>query len=97
MEEKKAKEELEKEKSCANALALNINRLKKILLEKEVAITTAGKLIEDLWVKKMEVARSFQRVKKANTDLVGENTSLYEHIRGEYLYLDLSFWSICPL
>ena len=49
-EERKAKQELEKEKSCANALAIDVDQLKKTLLEKEGAVTAAGKLIEDLQV-----------------------------------------------
>ena len=50
--------------------------------EKDEAILGSGKLIEDLWVEKTELAHSYKKIKRANTDLVGENTAL-EKIRGK--------------
>jgi len=74
--EKKAHEELEKEKTHSHALADDVDHLKKVLQEKEEAIILLGKLIEDLRVEKTEVARSVKEIEKENTDLVGENTTL---------------------
>jgi len=96
-EEKKAKEELKKERRCSHALANDVDRLKKILQEREGAITMLGKVIEDLRVKKTEMAHSFKKVEKANTDLIGKNTSLHECIHGECLSLVLSLRRICSL
>ncbi|XP_021321306.1 putative uncharacterized protein DDB_G0271606 [Sorghum bicolor] len=39
-------------------------------------------MIEDLRVKKTELARSYKEIERANTDLVGENTTLEEKIHG---------------
>ena len=89
--EKKANEELEKEKTRSHALADDVDHLKKVLQEKEEAIILSGNLIEDLRVEKTEVARSVKEIEKENTDLVGENTTLQESIRGECLFLTLVF------
>jgi len=37
------------------------------------------------------MAREFWRIEKANTDLVGENTSLHERICGEFLFFGFIF------
>ena len=87
--EKKACEELEKEKTHSHSLCDDVERLKKVIQEKEEAILLLGKLIEDLWFKKTEVVRSFKKIEKDNTDLVGENTTLYEHVCGKCLFFML--------
>ena len=46
--EKKAREELEKEKTRSRSLADDVDRLKKVLQDKEEAILLSRKLIEDL-------------------------------------------------
>jgi hypothetical protein len=92
--EKKVHEDLEVEQACSRNLSDDINRLKKALQEKEDAILLLGKLIEDLRVDKTELARSSENIKKANTDLVGENTTLEERIRGRFSML-LCFLCLC--
>jgi len=71
-------------------------------LEKDGAIAQAGKVIEDLRVANTDLARSYKGIKRANTDLVGENTALEEKIHGMFLtpcflsiaYLVLSNFSV---
>jgi len=68
--------------------------LKRALLEKDGAIVQAGKAIEDLRVAKTELVRSHKEIKRANTNLVGENTALEESIRGMFL-LSSFFSKVC--
>ena len=82
--EKKAREDLEAEQARSRSLSNDIDRLKKALWEKEDAILQSGMLIEGLRVEKMELARSYKKIEKANTNLVGENTTLEEKIRGRF-------------
>jgi tetratricopeptide (TPR) repeat protein len=91
---KKAREDLEAEQACSRGLFDDIDRLKKALREKEDAILQSGKLIEDLRVDKTERARSYKKIEKANTDLVSENTTLEEKIRGKSSML-LCFLCLC--
>jgi len=79
---KKALEDLEAERARSRSLSDDVDRLKRALLEKEGAITQAGKVIEDLRVANTDLARSYREIERANTDLVGENTALEEKIRG---------------
>ena len=65
------------------AFSDDIDRLKKALREKEDAILQSGKLIEDVRVDKTELARSYKKIERANTDLVGENMTLEEKIHGK--------------
>ena len=44
----------------------------------------AGMAIEDLRVTNTDLARSYNGIERANTDLVGENTALEEKIRGTF-------------
>jgi chromosome segregation ATPase len=83
---KKAQEDLEAERACSRGLSDEVNRLKRALLEKEGAISQAGKAIEDLRVANTDLARSYRGIERANTDLVGENMALQERIRGMFLY-----------
>jgi hypothetical protein len=78
-----AGEDLKRELSRSSSLCNDVDHLWKVVREKEDAILQSGKLIEDLRVEKMELAHSYKRIKRANTDLVGENTALEEKIRGE--------------
>jgi len=55
-----------------------------MLQEKEEAILQSGKMIEVLWVKNTDLARSYKEIERANTDLVGENTALEEKIHGKF-------------
>jgi len=55
-----------------------------MLQEKEEAILQSGKMIEDLQVKNMDLARYYKEIERANTDLVGDNTALKEKIRGKF-------------
>jgi chromosome segregation ATPase len=80
---RKAHEDLEAERTRSRGLSNDIDRLKKALLEKEEAILGSGKLIEDLRVEKTELAHSFKKIERTNTDLVGENMALEERIRGK--------------
>ena len=59
-------------------------RLKRALLEKDGAIAQAGKVIEDLCVTNTELVRSNKEIERANTNLVGENTTLEERIHGMF-------------
>ena len=56
-----------------------------------------GKLIEDLRVEKTELARSYKMIEKFNTNLVSENTTLEEKIRGEFPTPLLCFCGACFL
>jgi len=56
--EKKAREDLEIEQIRSRGLSDNVDRLKRMLQEKEEAILESGKMIEDLWVKNTDLARS---------------------------------------
>ena len=85
--EKKACEDLKAERARSCSLSDNIDRLKKALREKEDAILQSGKLIEDLRVERTELARSQKKIEKANTNLVGENMTLQERVRGEFSML----------
>ena len=82
---KKALEDLEVERARSRSLSDDVDRLKRELLEKEGAITQAGKVIEDLRVTNTELVRSNKEIERANTKLVGENTPLEESIRGTFL------------
>jgi len=85
---KKALEDLEAERARGSD---DVDRLKRALLEKEGAITQAGKAIEDLHVANTELACSNKEVERANNNLVGENTALEESIRGTFLSSDFIF------
>jgi chromosome segregation ATPase len=82
---KKALEDLEVERARSRSLSDDVDRLKRALLEKDGAIAQAGKVIEDLRVANTDLARSYKRIERANTDLVGENTALEEKIHGSFL------------
>jgi chromosome segregation ATPase len=86
--EKKAHEDLKAERIRSRSLSNDVDRLMKMLLEKEGAILRAGNMIEDLRVANTDQARSYKEIERANTDLVGENTALKEKICGKY---DLAF------
>jgi len=86
--EKKAREDLEAERIRSRSLFDDVDRLKKMLLEKEGAVLQAGKMIEHLRVANTDLAHSYKEIERANTDLVGENTALEEKIPGKY---DLAF------
>jgi len=83
---KKALEDLEAERVRSRSLSDDVDRLKRALLEKEGAIAQAGKVIEDLRVANTDLARSYKEVKRANNDLVGQNTALEERIHGKLPY-----------
>jgi len=83
---KKAHEDLEAERACSRGLSDDVDCLKRGLLEKEGAISQAGKVIEDLRVANTDLARSYRGIERANTDLVGGNMALEERIRGRLLY-----------
>ena len=68
---KKALEDLEAERARSRSLSNDVDRLKRVLLEKEGAIVQAGKVIEDLRVANTDLARSYREIERANTDLVG--------------------------
>jgi len=53
---KKALEDLEEERARSRSLSDDVDRLKRALLEKDGAITQAGKVIEDLRVANTELA-----------------------------------------
>jgi len=84
--EEAKKKALEAERARSRSLSDDVSRLKRALLEKEGAIAQAGKAIEDLRVANTDLARSHREIERANTDLVGENTTLGERIRGEFLF-----------
>ena len=82
--EKNTHEDLEAKRARAHSLSDDIDRLKKALREKEGAILQSCKLIEDLRVEKTDLACSYKKIERANTDLVGLNTTLEEKMRGEF-------------
>jgi len=84
--EKKAREDLERELSSSRSISDDVDCLKKALRENEDTILQSRKLIEDLHVEKTELACLCKRIERANTDLVGENTTLEEKICGELFY-----------
>jgi len=88
---KKALEDLEVERARSHSLFDDVDRLKRALLEKEGAITQAGKVIEDLRVTNTELVRSNKEIERANTKLVGENTALEESIHGTFLLSSFLF------
>ena len=88
---KKALEDLEAERARSRSLSEDVDRLKRALLEKEGAVTQAGKAIEDLRVANTELARSNREVERANTNLVGENTALEESILGTFSITEFLF------
>jgi len=88
---KKVLEDLEAERARSRSLSDDVDRLKRVLLEKDGAIAQAGKVIEDLRVSNTELARSNREVERANTNLVGENTTLEESIRGMFLLSSFLF------
>jgi len=88
---KKALEDLEAERARSRSLSDDIDRLKAELLEKNGAIVQAGKAIEDLRVANTEQARSNREIERANTKLVGENTTLEESVRGTFLLSSFLF------
>jgi chromosome segregation ATPase len=88
--EKKAREDLEAEQARSRSLTNDIDRLKKALREKEDTILQSSKLIEDLRVDKTELANSYKKIEKANTDLVGEYMTLVEKICGKF-FMPLCF------
>jgi hypothetical protein len=81
--EKKAREDLEAERARSCGLSNDVDRLKKAQREKEDAILQSCKLIEDLQVKETELACSYKEIEKCNTNLVGQNTTLEEKVRGK--------------
>jgi len=82
---KKAQEDLDAERTRSRGLSDEVDRLKRVLLEKEGAMAQAGKVIEDLRVTNIDLARSYKEIERANTNLVSENTALEERIRGMFL------------
>ena len=92
--EKKAHEDLEAEQTRSRGLSNEVDRLKKMLREKEETILQSGKMIEDLRVKKTELARSYKEIERANTDLFGENTALEEKIHGKS-FVPSCFFCFC--
>ena len=95
---KKTREDLEVERTCSRGLSDDVDRLKKMHREKEQAIQKSGKMIEDLRVKNTELACSSKEIERANIDLVAENTTLEEKIRGKFFvpscFFCLVFFSI---
>ena len=83
---KKAREDLKMERVRSRGLSDDVDRLKRLLLEKEGAVLQAGKMIEDLRAANTNLARSYKEIERANTDLVGQNTALEERIHGKILY-----------
>ena len=81
---KNALEDLEVERTRSRSIFDDVDRLKRALLEKDGAITQAGKVIEDLRVANTELVRSNKEIERVNTDLVGENTALGERIRSTF-------------
>jgi len=47
---KKARDDLEVERTRSRGLSNNVDRLKRMLQEKEEAILQSGKMTEDLWI-----------------------------------------------
>ena len=64
-----------KEKTRSRSLSDDVDRLKGELRENEDAILQSGKLIKDLSVEKIEMAHSYKRIERANTDLVRTHPS----------------------
>jgi len=89
--EKKTREDLEAERTRSRGLSDEVDRLKRVLLEKEGAMAQAGKVIEDLRVTNTDLARSYKEIERANIDLVGENTALEERIRSMFLLSSFLF------
>jgi len=89
---KKALEDLEAERAQSRSLSDDVGRLKRALLEKEGSIAQAGKAIEDLQVANTDLARTHREIERANTDLVGQNTTLEEKIRGKIIYTSFFDW-----
>jgi hypothetical protein len=83
---KKACEDLEAERARSRGLSDHVDRLKRVLLEKEGAVLQASEMTEDLRAANTDLARSYKEIKRANTDLFGENTALEERICGKFLY-----------
>jgi len=83
---KKAHEDLEAERIRSRGLSDDVDRLKKMLLEKEGAVLQAGKMIADLRVANTDLARSYKEIERAKTDLVGQNMALEEWIHGKFLH-----------
>ena len=83
---KMAREDLEAERARSCSIFDDVDRLRRALLEKDGAILQAGKMIEDLRAANTDLARSYNEIERANTDLVGENTALKGRIRGRFLY-----------
>ena len=81
---KKALEDLKVERTRSRSLSDDIDRLKRVLLEKDGAIAQAGKVIEDLRVTNTELVCSNKEIERANTNLVDENTALEERIHGMF-------------
>ena len=88
---KKALEDLEAERARSRSVSNDVDRLKRALLEKDGAIAQVGKVIKDLWVANTDLAWSYKRIERANTDLVGENTTLEDKIHGTFLLSCFSF------
>ena len=91
--EKKVREDFQADRIRSHGLSENVDRLKRMLGEKEEAILQSGKMIEDLRVKHMDLSHSYKEIERANTDLVGENTALKEKIRGMFFVLLCFFLS----
>ena len=81
---KNALEDLEVERTRSRSISDDVDRLKRALLEKDGAITQAGKVIKDLRVANTELVRSIKEIERANTDLIGKNTALEERIHGMF-------------
>jgi len=91
---KKALEDLKVERAQSRRLSADVDRLKRALLEKDGAIAQAGKAIEDLRVTNTDLVRSHREIKRANNDLVGENTTLEEKIRGMIVFIVFLFQGV---
>jgi len=64
---KKALEDLEAKQARSRSLSDDVDHLKRALLEKDGAISQAGKAIEDLRVANTELAHSNREVERATT------------------------------
>jgi len=84
---KKARDDLEAQRTRSRGLSDDVDHLKRMLREKEEVILHLGKMIEDLRVKNTDLAPSYKEIERVNTDLVGENTALEEKVHGEFLML----------
>jgi len=74
------------QRARSRSLSDDVDRLKRVLLEKDGAIAQAGKAIEDLRVANTDLTRSHREIERANTDLIGQNIALEERIHGRLLY-----------